>query len=167
MRHGNYPHIPRAGIQPGGEEHLRQPAPIAVPNIEQEPMKFIALALVHLRKQIERVATMAADNSRPFDEYNVQSVATESTPFVQVQPQWEYPEIIQSIIITGPAAATAVLQLGDRFWNLVMPASQILMLAGPLGIVLNRSDPRILTPTIATGEWSLELMGHADTRGGS
>lgn len=165
MRHGSHPHIPRGGIQPGGEEHLRQPSPIAVPNIEQEPLKYVALALTHLRREIAKIPVMLADQSKPFDEYNVQTLAVESNPLITLQPQWEFPEIIESIIITGPAAATATLKLGDRVWNLVMPATQILPLVGPLGICLSRSDDRILQPTIATGEWSLELMGHADTRG--
>lgn len=165
MRHGSIPHIPRGGIQPGGEEHLRQPSPIAVPNIEQEPLKYIALALIHLRKEIAKLPPMIDDHSKPFDEYNVQTLAVESTPQITLQPQFESSEIVQGILITGPAAATATLKLGDRVWSVVMPASQVLFIGGPLGICLSRSDDRILTPTVATGEWSLELMGYADTRG--
>ena len=167
MRHGINPHIPRPGIQPGGEEHLRQPSPIAVPDVEREPMKVVALALAHLRREIAKIPVMLADQSRPFDGYNVQSLATEAVPQITLQPTWEYPEIVESIIITGPPAATATVQLGDRFWTITMPASGILPLAGPFGISLSRSDIRQLTPTLATGEWSFELMGHADTRGNS
>ena len=53
------------------------------------------------------------------------------------------------------------LQLGGRIWNLLLPTSGILCLAGPLGIRLNQDDIRQLTSSVA-GDWNFELMGHAD-----
>ena len=164
MVSGYHPHIPRPKIQPGGETHLRQPQQPQVPDIEQEPMKYIALALVHLRNEFSRLPAMIEDRSKPVDVYQPQTLGPESNMSITLQPQWEDPEFIESVLITGPAAATGTIQLGDRIWPFVIPASQILFIGAPLGICLSRSDARILTAAVA-GEYTFELMGHADTRG--
>jgi len=147
----------------GIQVHGRNPQRVDVKDLEREPMKFIALGLVHMKQQLEKLAIMSVDHSKPVDEYQVQSVTVESNPFIEVLPQYETPELIEAILVTGPAAATFSLQLGDRNWSLVMPASQFIYLS-PLVLCLSRTDRRILTAS-GTGEWSLELMGHADTRG--
>jgi hypothetical protein len=147
--------------------HGRQPDTVKVPDIDREPMKYIALALVHLRNTMNDMARMIDDNSKPVDEYNVQSLAPETqgaSYFIENLPQYETPEIIKSIVIVAPPAATGTLQLGDRFWNFTVPASGILSIA-PVAVCLNRSDRRVLTALTGTGEWSFELMGHADQRG--
>lgn len=165
---GNFPHFPRPKIQPGGEEHLRQPSKVQTPDIEQVPNKYIALALVHLRNQIAKLVNMIDDRSKPVDEYNVQSLAPESDAVgstLLLQPQYEVSEIIEGVLVTGPAGGTGTIQLGDRVWPFVIPASQILYIGGPLGVCLGRSDPRQLTVIGTAGEYTLELMGHADARG--
>lgn len=161
-----FPHSPRAK-EPGMPIHLRHPDTIDTKDIEQAPLKYNALALIHLRNEIERLANLIVDRSRPVDEYNVQTLVAEALPQgnqLILQPQFETGEIIESIVITGPAAGTATLQLGDRAWPIVIPASQILFIGAPLVLGLSRNDNRILTAT-TSGEWSLELMGYADTRG--
>lgn len=64
-------------------------------------------------------------------------------------------------ITATPLLATFTLQLGDRFWNLALPATGILEFSA--GIMLSRVDQRILTSSVA-GPWSLELTGRADVR---
>lgn len=54
------------------------------------------------------------------------------------------------------------LQLGDRIWQLAIPATGYLQL-GYVGLILGRSDARILTPA-TPGVYTLELMGIADRR---
>lgn len=159
-----YAHIPRPKIQPGGEEHLRQVPPVQVPNIEHEPLKFIALALVHLRNEIAKLPVMIADASHPVDEYYVQELAPPTISSITLQPQYETPEIIEAVLITGPAAGTGTLQLGDRLWPFTLPATQVLFIGAPLLVCLSRSDNRVLTVN-TPGAYSVELMGHADSRG--
>lgn len=163
FRSGSISRPHRAGIPE--EIHVRQPDDVEVESIETVPAKYIALALVHLRNQIANLAKMAEDHSRPFDEYTPQVLTPESMTNVTVQPGWEVPEIVQSIVVTGPTGTPAfTLQLGDRFWNLTLPAEGILVIS-PVSIMLSRSDNRVLTPS-APGEWSLELMGYCDDRAG-
>lgn len=157
-------HIIRPKIQPGGEEHLRQPSKVGVPDIEQEPIKYIALALVHLRNTFSKVPKMLEDMSRPVDEYRVQTLAPDSESSITLAPQFETPELIRSILITGPTG-TVTVQLGERVWNLTIPASQFILIS-PLWLQISRNEPRILTAQ-TPGEYTLELMGHADERAAS
>lgn len=144
--------------------HLRQPEKVQVPDIEQEPMKYMALALVHLRNALAKLPKMIEDQSRPVDEYRVQSNAADSVTQINLPPQWETPELIKSVLITGPAG-TVTLQLGQRFWTLTVPAAGFILIA-PLFLQLARDEPRILTPAVP-GQYTLELMGHADERANS
>lgn len=156
-------HLRRPRVQPGGQIHVRQSEQVQAPDIEKESGKYIALALVKLHQELAKLPTMIEDNSRPFDEYNNQSLAPESESSIILLPQWEVTEKVESILITGPASAVT-LQLGDRVWALTIPASGFLFIGAPLAIYLGRDDPRILTAQ-AAGNYSLELMGHCDTRG--
>jgi hypothetical protein len=161
-----YPHSPRAKNPLGQEIHTRHLDALETRDLEETPFKFIALALVQLRNELKRIPVMIADRSRRVDEYSVQSLTPESALTFTVQPQFDlFDEVIESIIVTGPPAATANLQIGDRYWALVMPASGILPITS-IGMILGRNDIRQLTAS-AAGEWSLELMGYADTRGNS
>ena len=157
-------HIIRPKIQPGGEEHLRQPVKPGVPNIEQEPMKYIALALVHLRNTFGKVPKMLEDMSRPLDDYRVQTLTPDSESNITLQPQYETPELIRSVLITGPTGNVTV-QLGSRVWNLVIPATQFILIS-PLWLQIGRDEPRILTAQ-TPGDYTMELMGHADERAAS
>lgn len=161
----DFPFTPRAKRPKGSQLGLRQLPGVEKKDVEQEPMKFVALALVHLRNQLAKITRIVIDQSKRVDEYQVQVLTAEiNNNSLSVMPIFEVGEIIESIVVTGPAAGTFTLQLGDRTWNLVMPATQFLMLGAPLGLMLGRNDPRTLTSATA-GEWTLELMGHADTRG--
>lgn len=153
--------FPRPRIQPGGEEHLRQPSQVQVPDIEQAPLKYIALALVHLRNAFSAVPKMLEDNSKPVDEYRVQTLAPDSETGLSLLPQWESAELIRSVLITGPTGSITV-QLGDRVWNLTIPASGFILIS-PLWLQLARDEPRTLT-SATPGDYTMELMGHADER---
>jgi len=53
------------------------------------------------------------------------------------------------------------LQLGKRSWQLLLPETGILLIS-PIQVKLGRSDQRNLIASVA-GDWSLELMGYAET----
>lgn len=141
---------------------IRQPLQPGVADIESQPQKYTALALVHLRNEMARLAVQIEDRSRPVDEYQPQEILGETETTITVQPQFETEERITSIIVVGPAGAVT-LQLGDRIWPLTIPATGVIVIA-PILLFLSRSDNRILTAA-TPGQYSLELMGFADTRG--
>ena len=145
------------------EIHGRNPGKVETNDIEKVPLKYVALAMLHLRNQMANLAKMAEDNSRPVDEYNKQTLAPESETILTIQPDWEVTEVIKSVMITGPTGAV-VVQLGDRTWNITIPASGFVVIA-PVAFFLSRSDVRQLTASTA-GEYTLELMGHCDNRAG-
>lgn len=125
-------------------------------------MKFIALGLIHLRQKLEELANFTEDRSRPVDEYQPQEIIGEQETTLNVSPQWETNERITSVLITGPPGTITVF-LGDRIWPLTIPASGVLVIA-PVSIFLSRGDTRQLT-SATPGQYSLELMGYADSRG--
>jgi len=125
-------------------------------------MKYIALGLAHLRNAMVLLPNMVEDFSKPVDEYRTQSLAPDSETSIIIAAQYETPEIIKSVVITGPTGAVSV-QLGDRVWNLTIPASGVIIIA-PILVCLDRDDYRMLTASSA-GDYTLELMGHADSRG--
>jgi hypothetical protein len=79
----------------------------------------------------ERMARLAFNHTHPVDEYisSAGVPATDAnyppyTSYVQLQPTWEIPERIDSLIATIPAGATAaVAKLGDRWIDLLSLAS--------------------------------------------
>jgi len=151
--------VPRPAPFPQGEVNPSRTQAVQVPDIEQVPARYIALALTRLHEHLGNLATMIKDHSRLVDNYQPQMpLSGESELTFSLQPQWEGSEIIESIIITGPPAGVFTLQLGDRVWPLVMPAAGILPITN-IALLLNRDDNRILTAT-APGNYSLELMGH-------
>jgi|SRR5882672_4010793 len=158
------PYQPRPGVQPGTQlsSHIRQPEDVHVPTVEQEPGKYIALALLHIRRELARLPAMIADHSKPVDEYRPQELTPDNATTMTLQPNWETCEIIESIIITGPPG-NIIVQLGDRTWQLAIPPVGYIILA-PLMLILGRTDQRILTGVVS-GQYTMELMGHADTRG--
>lgn len=158
--YGDPQYVPRA-IPP--HIGVRQPVPITSDDLERQPLKFIALALTHLKNEISKMAVMIEDRSRPVDEYQPQEVIGETETTIVIQPQWDTTERITTVVIVGPPAGTPTLQLGDRVWPLVIPASGILVIA-PINIFLTRSDTRQLT--VGTpGQYSVHLGGYADSRG--
>lgn len=156
---GTQSQSPRSGVPES--LHIHQPSIKAEPGTDMVPAKYFALAMVKLHAQMAKLAQMIEDNSRPVDEYQPQTLTPEGTANVTVPPQWEVTEVIRSIVVTGPTGA-CTLQLGDRTWNLVIPASQILVIA-PIRMILSRQDVRILTAA-TPGQYNLELMGTCDER---
>jgi hypothetical protein len=154
-------YVPRA--YPGdGQLHTRRPAGVAVADIEQAPMKYIALALVHLHEQLGTAAKLLEDKSKPVDEYRVQTLVPDAESTMTILPAYEIPEVIQSVIISGPPAAVVTLQLGDRIFPIVIPATGFAVM-GPVAFRLGRNDTRTLTAVVA-GDYNVELMGYADNR---
>lgn len=141
---------------------LRQPVPLGGTDVESQPLKYIALALIHLRRHMSTVATALEDRSRPVDEYQSQTPTGPVTNSITIQPQYETNERITSITVCGPAG-NATVTLGDRVIPVVIPASQILVIA-PVSMYIARDDLRQLT-TATAGQINLILGGYADTRG--
>jgi hypothetical protein len=156
--------IQRTKLPSDGRLPLRQQSGISAQDIEQAPLKYMALALTHLHEQIASLAKMAQDNSRPVDEYTPQTLSTEAESLIYVQPDWDMDELIESVVIVGPPG-NVQLQLGDRTWPLTIPATGFIVIA-PIAMRLSRSDNRFLTAS-AAGNYTVELMGHADNRGGA
>jgi hypothetical protein len=140
---------------------VRQPTGPGVSDIESQPQKYTALALIHLRNEMARLAVQIEDRSRPVNEYQPQEIVGELETTITVQPQWETTERITSIILTGPAGPVT-LQLGDRIWPLTIPATGIIVIS-PISIFLGRNDTRTLTAA-TPGQYGLELSGYCDSR---
>lgn len=146
--------------------HTRLVDDIEVPDVESMPATFLLTAIMHLAKNAGRLEKKIADTSRLVDEYvpNPGQYAILQGTSLEVFSQFDQiPERITSILITGPAGDVTV-QLGDRVWNFTIPASKYLVIA-PVSILLTRQDRRLLTPTsVASGNYTMELMGYADER---
>lgn len=160
-------YIPPNGKLPNGAKlaapiFTRQPSPPFDPVDEQKAVfSFLAAGVHALVKELHDLARQIDNRAFLVDEYRTQSPFGDSESTVTVQPTYDYkPEKIESIIITGPPG-NVTLQLGDRFWSLTIPATGIIVI-GPVAVLLNRNDPRILTGP--TGNYNLELMGIADER---
>jgi hypothetical protein len=152
---------PRAGFQPGADIGIREPIPLTAPG-EKTPAEYMAEALIELRDNLKAVVKMAGDATKVFDQYQPQTLLAESETTITLQPSWEYTERVESLLITGPAAATVTVQLGDRVWPLIIGVSGYIYF-DKLGVLLGRSDVRQLTASVP-GNYSFELMGHADNR---
>jgi hypothetical protein len=146
---------PLAGITPLGTGTADEPAEISNTRL---------MEMTHeLTRSVERMARNIQDKSRRVDEKRVQTLAADSETQVILTPQFErLGEIIEAIIVGGSPAATCTVKLGERVWNLTIPATGILVIA-PVGITLDYEDDRFLISTTA-GEWFLELTGYADVR---
>jgi len=155
LRHSKLPH--------DAIVHTRQPVPPVTSDEEQGSRSYEERGLMMLREQLENIARAAENNANLVDEYNSAAISgAGSSTAVIVQPTYEYmPEKIEAIIITGPTGAVT-LTLGDRIWQLTIPASGIINI-GAIGLVLSRTDVRQLTSAVA-GTFTLELMGIADAR---
>lgn len=145
-----------------GRIFTRHAEPQPVSNKEPPaPGALVASALARMAGMLSDMRRIAEDRSRPVDEYIAQTLVPASVPFLQIPPQFEIPERIESVLITGPAGACS-LQLGDRNWALTIPASGVLLIS-PVSLLLNRNDNRILS-SATPGAYFLELMGWADER---
>jgi hypothetical protein len=83
-----------------------------------------------MRVAQERQARIAFDKTHPVDEYissfgvpQSDATYTPYTSYVELQPTWEIPEKINTILATIPAGATAcTAKLGDRYFDLMSAA---------------------------------------------
>lgn len=150
-------------LPPDAVIHTRQPVEPTTTDQEQVSAGYDALGAAAMAEQLASIARAAENRANIVDEYNSAAVSgAGSSAVIEVFPTYEYmPEKIESIVITGPTGAVT-LQLGDRIWQLSIPATGILTI-GYVGLILGRGDRRILTPA-AAGTYTLELMGIADRR---
>jgi len=145
------------------EIHTRQPERVQVPDKDMPVEQYIAVGLAMLASKQEEFARRVDNRAHIVDEYQTETIVGDSQTTITLQATYDFmPEKIESIIINGPASASFTLQLGDRFWSMVMPASGILTI-GYVAVLLGRNDPRILTAS-TSGDWFFELMGVADQR---
>jgi hypothetical protein len=146
--------VPRiTGVR--GDQVIREPDFVPEPTTDATQV-----AQQRIISELHNIAAQLFDTSRPVDEY--QSFAYTTT--VEVLPEFELNELIETIIIVATPAATVAIQLGNRFWNVVIPAQGYVEF-NHMKLRLDRSDRRVFTLG-AAGPISVELMGHADTRGG-
>lgn len=138
--------------------------PIRAEDEETPSPAYLASGLLRYREALTEIARQAENRSYPVDEYNTVPLSGGSTgTLLTIMPIYDMmPEKIESIIVSGPAAATATLTLGDRQLPLIMPASGIVVIA-PVAILLGRNDARQLASAVP-GIWFVELMGIADKR---
>lgn len=152
-------------MQHGTVLPTRKAPVVEVPYEEVEPStKYLLTALARIHRALQGIARQAEDLTRPVDEYQIVGGYTGvGDSLVETQPQFDtMNERIESIIITGPVTTVFTLQLGDRNWSMSTDATGKVIIA-PVAILLGRNDRRLLTSATA-GNWTLELMGHADKR---
>jgi hypothetical protein len=155
-------HIPRGRFQPGSRIPGRNVSEIHVTEeSEKTPAQLMGEAFSLMQRHLLDIANAQVDETKVFDQYLAQGLTGYSTNSITLLPSYEYTERVESIIITGPAGA-CTLQLGDRVWTITIPAAGIYVIA-PVAILLGRSDIRQLTAG-TPGDYTLELMGHADIR---
>lgn len=141
----------------------RHPVPTAAELDEFEPaQRYLYFAMRQAAAESRRLRMVAEDKSRPVDEYSI-STSTETQSTVEVLPQFEFfSERIEAILITCNPPQTVTVQLGDRQWPVIVPASGIVVIA-PISMLLDRNMRRIAT-TSPAAELTMELMGWADER---
>lgn len=122
---------------------------------------FMARGINALLGALGDLGGIIQDHNHPFDEYQPNGVTDPDTEITTLtcQPEYEYGEMCESIMVTGPADAAFTLSVGHRSWSLIMPAQQCLII-GPVLIELQRDSTRQLSSAIA-GDWTLEIMGYA------
>lgn len=124
------------------------------------------------RQLLERIARQLYDHSNPVDEWSSSSGVDIATGSVEIMPDYEIPERIESITASLPVGITsAVLQLGQRYVVLYSgPATvvQTLINLNDLGMILGRNDKRVLTLAgVLTSGYYINLAGHCLERTGN
>lgn len=141
----------------------------AVSEDETAEAHFKMLAAQHL--ELQRQSRKLYDHSNPFDEFQSSSGAPAGGT-ITVNPDYEIPERVEAILASLPVGITyAELKLGERLIPLYSGAAtivQTLINLQGLGMILNRSDPRVLNFTgVPTTGFYIGLFGHtleSDTR---
>lgn len=138
------------------------------------PEQASLFAAVDFRHKLQMLSDQAFNYSHPVDEYAPQGMPSPASGAglltITVQPDYDMPERIETILVIIPVGATsALLQLGQRTMQLysgvaLTVPSVINMHVS--GVILNSDDPRVLTLTGATTSAGfVQLCGWALTRG--
>lgn len=125
--------------------------------------------LFHQRKTLTRISRQAFNHANPVDEFQTSSF--DGALVYRWYADYEIPERIEGILVSLPVGITgATLQLGQRYIPLYSGAAttlQTLINLNGLGLILDRSDARILSVTGApTTPFHVELTGYALERTG-
>lgn len=141
------------------------PYALTVPEHLSDSEMVFFRALAFIGAKLAELRRIADDRSRPVNEYQTQTAATQSTTKVTLTPEFQQINArIEHIVVTGPVSpATFTLQLGDRFWGPLTMTTTGVFEINPRGLQLSPQDPRILVGS-AAGNWTLELTGWADER---
>src|ERR1700757_4537967 len=102
--------------------------PIRAEDAPQEVSpQFVLNSLMSLRESLGTLSRLIENRGYPVDEYNT---GAGTGTVLSLQPTYEYmPERIEAVIVTGPPSSTVTIQLGDRIWNVVIPAAGVLPIA--------------------------------------
>lgn len=126
------------------------------------PHDYMTEVLTRLHASISDFTKLVEDKSHRVNEFQGMGLNGESVTQIQVFPDYDmYDEIIESVMVTGPASTAFTLNLGKRAWTTVLTNAQGIFLVTPLRMKLGRNDTRILNSATA-GNWTLELTGYAD-----
>lgn len=140
---------------------------ISAPEISEQQVRD-ALLLRSIRYQ-QLADDKLFDYTHPVDEYQPNGNNTGATPLLTIQPDYDMPERITSIVVIVPVGTTAAnIQLGQRTLPIYAGAAlttPTLFTIPECGFILNSDDPRIATFTGATAAGYFGLMGWALTRG--
>lgn len=148
-------------LQPGTV--LPDALPLIVPDRESTPTEEYIKENVEILKDAMRQITVFLDNAtRLIDEHQGGQSFSELSTSIDVLPDFETGELIESIIIVAPPAAAVNVTLGSRHWALVIPATGFLVIA-PVAIRLDQRDQRNLSCN-TPGLLFMELMGHRDRK---
>lgn len=152
-------------VAPGGVIPVRNAPTVQVLDSEMRPIEnYMVVAVSRIQKLLAGLARQLQDFTKPVDEYSIVSSYTPAgESVIEVLPTYDtLNEKIESIIVTGPVTTAFTLQIGDRTWTMSTDATGKVIIA-PVALLLSRNDRRILT-SVTSGNWNLELMGHADER---
>lgn len=147
----------------GNGEFTPKPLDRTVANrSDDESLAYIRQEMQQLRRVVSDLAYLIESRTTEVDEKQYAQLTAQLTGF---STQAEYQsEIIESVVVTGPANAAFTLQLGSaaRIWNLNTGPNGFCVIPH-LKIRLEELDQRQLTSAVV-GAWTLELFGRQNPR---
>lgn len=111
--------------------------------------------LLDLRKAWADLGNVLEDRTHRVDEYQVQTLGSTLATQVALQPEYEVSEIIEAIIVTGPANEPASLQAATVPAGITNPAANATIVS--ISSVALQSIAPIGTPFNV--QWTAELSG--------
>lgn len=91
--------------------------------VTQTKPSYMASLMSRHAVAMERLARQSFDKTHPVDEY-ISTLGVPSGGLITIQPTWETPERIESVLAyIPPGVSSALLTLGDRFIELIQQAS--------------------------------------------